>query len=93
MPKVLKFWHTWSWAFHLSWMAIIVLTYLLDYKNSMANNTKDIANIQQEHKEENMRERMAVQENTTNEVNRRLTGIENVQGKIFERINQIADKK
>lgn len=92
MPKILKIWHQWSWLYHLSWMAVIAMTYLFDYKNSMANNTRDIEVLVKQHDEENMKQRMAVQETTTEEVNRRLAGIELVQGKIFDRINQIADR-
>ena len=90
--KILKAWHQWSWAFHIAWTGIIIMTYVFDYKNSMANNTKDIAILVKQHDEENMKQRMAVQENTTEEVNRRLAGIELVQGKIFDRINQIGDR-
>ena len=74
-------------------MAVIFLTYVLDYKNSMANTIHDVAAIQQQLKEENMKERMAIQEHTTIEINNRLTGIESVQGKIFDRINTLADKR
>lgn len=69
------------------------MTYLFDYKNSMANNSRDIAVLIKQHDDENMKQRMAVQENTVEEVNRRLGGIEMVQGKIFDRINQLADRE
>ncbi len=93
MAQVLKFWHKWSWLFHIGWMSIIVMTYVFDYKNSMANNTLAIAEMQQTHKEENMKERMAVQESTSRDVKDTLTRIEMVQGKIFDRINQLSDKR
>lgn len=92
MPKILRFWHQWSWCFHIGWAAIIATVYFTTFSNSMANNTRDIQELQTQHKEENMKQRMAVQENTTEEINRRLAGIEMVQGKIFDRINQIADR-
>lgn len=59
----------------------------------MANNSRDIAELQQQHKEEKLNERMAVQENTTQQINNHLASIEVVQGKIFDRINQLADRK
>lgn len=93
MPRVLKFWHQWSWVFHIGWAAVIATVYFASFSNSMARNSADIMELQQIHKEEKMNERMAVAENTTQQINSRLSSIEVVQGKIFDRINQIADRK
>lgn len=93
MPRILRFWHQWSWVFHIGWAAIIATVYFTSFSNSMANNSRDIAELQQQHKEEKLNERMAVQENTTQQINNHLASIEVVQGKIFDRINQLADRK
>lgn len=91
-PKILKFWHQWSWVFHIGWALIIAAVYFTSFQNSAAANTTAIVQMKKEHDDENMKTRMAVQENTTQEINNRLASIEQVQGKIFERINQIADR-
>ncbi len=72
MPKVLKFWHQWSWAFHILWMSTVCLTYIFDYKNAMANNTKDVAAIIAEQ----LPTRMATQEQAIRDIKEQLNRIE-----------------
>lgn len=90
--KILKLWHQWGWAFHISAWLVGGTVMICTYGNATASNTKEITQIQEQHKEENMATRMAVQEATTKDVNDRLSRIESVQGKIFDRVNQIADR-
>lgn len=89
MASVLKFWHKWSWAFHLAVWLVMGTTMAVTYRDSIANNTSDIAAI----KQENLAVRMAVQEQANKDIDTRLERMETVQGKIFERINQIADRR
>lgn len=73
-------------------MSVIVLTYLLDYKNAMGNNAFAISELQAQHKEERLNERMVKQEQITEDINKNLSDIKTFQGKIFDRINTIADR-
>ena len=89
MPKVIKFWHQWSWLYHVVWTAVVVTGFIVTYQNSIASNTADIKAIN----DEKLPERMAVQEQISRDVKDNLADIKTVQGKIFERINQLADRR
>lgn len=92
MANILKFWHQWSWAYHICVSIVLMTSLIITYENATAQNTKDIADITAELTKENMSVRMAVQETTTQDINKKLEDIKNVQGKIFDRINQIVDR-
>src|SRR5581483_7920388 len=92
MPKMIKFWHQWSWAAHIAVWIIMGTAIIVSFKDGVAKNSLDISEIQMVHKDENMAMRMVRQEQITQDVNDRLSRSEMVQGKIFDRINQIADR-
>jgi len=92
MPKILKFWHQWSWAIQIVGYIFIFGTIVGTRENASANNTSDIAAIILQHKEENLAPRMASQEESTKNIKDSLVRIENIQGKIFDRINKLADR-
>lgn len=93
MAKIVKFWHQWSWAYHICVSIFVFSGMIVTYQMTTQANAKEIASLQDVHTSENMSVRMAVQENITKEINNRLDSIETVQGKIFDRINQIADRE
>lgn len=89
MTKILKFWHTWNWAIHGAvWIIIATALWYANNQNAIANNAMDIAEI----KAQKLPERMVRQEQITENINDNLREIKTVQGKIFDRINQIADR-
>ncbi len=89
MAHILKFWHTWNWAIHaVVWLFIAGTLYYANNQNAIANVIKDVADIQSQR----LPERMATQEQLSKDTHEQLGHIEAVQGKIFDRINQIADR-
>jgi hypothetical protein len=59
----------------------------------LADHEKRLTGIEQARQKENLEERMALQEQNAATIGKRLDHIDEVQGKIFERINQLADKR
>lgn len=92
MPKILKFWHQWSWAISVIAYVFMFGAMVATRENAIAENTKHIATIEDDRYKENMPVRMATQEESTKNIKETLGRMEMVQGKIFERINQIADR-
>lgn len=86
--KILKIWHQWGWLFHIGAWLIGGTVLICTYGNATAGNAQAISEIQNEH----LPVRMAVQEQTSKDINDNLKEIKQVQGKIFDRINQIADR-
>lgn len=86
--RILKLWHQWSWLFHICAWTIGGTVAVCTYGNATASNTAAITEIQAEH----LPVRMAVQEQTSRDITDRLVRMETVQGKIFDRVNQIADR-
>lgn len=62
------------------------------YGSATASNTKDIAMIVKQHDDENLKERMAVQELTAKDIRDDVRDIKATQGAVFNRLNQIADR-
>jgi hypothetical protein len=87
--KILKFWHQWNWAIHCSVWIVMGTAIWVTSQNTLAANTKDIATIFGQ----NLNERIAVQEQTTKDISERLGRMEDVQSKIFDRVNTIADRQ
>lgn len=90
---ILKIWHQWGWLYHLMVTAVMATVFIMGYGNAVAGNSNRISVLEKQHTDENMAIRMAVMENTIAETNKRLGNIEDVEGKIFDRINQIADRE
>lgn len=88
MAKVLKFWHQWSWAISAAGYIFMMAIMVGGYQNAIANNTANIADISSQ----KLPERMAAQEQLSKDTDDRLSRMEAVQGKIFDRINQLADR-
>ncbi len=93
MPKVVKFWHQWSWLFHILWALVLGTMFVATYMSDTKANTSDIAAIRKQHDDENLKERMAVQEKTAADIRDDVRDIKATQGAIFNRINQIADRE
>lgn len=93
MAKVLKIWHQWSWLAHICVWLVMGTAIVISFKDGVAKNTTDITEMQQQHKDENMSVRMAKQEQITQDIGQNLQEIKMVQGKIFDRINTLADKR
>lgn len=89
MAKILKLWHEWSWALHICVWLVVGTALVVTYRDAITANASDIERIDSG----KLPERMAVQEQLSRDTGERLTRMENVQGKIFERINQIADRR
>lgn len=93
MPaKMQKLWDQWSWAFQLTTAVIMVTAVVVTYRSSIAQTIEDVAALKQQHTEENMAVRMAVQEKTASDIRDDVKDIKMVQGKIFDRINALADR-
>jgi hypothetical protein len=90
--QILKFWHQWSWAIHVVGWLLTGTVVVTTYGNAMEDTKSKVTILEQQHKEENLATRMAVQENTARDVDQRLTRMEMVEAKIFDRINSIGDR-
>ncbi len=93
MAGVLKFWHRWNWAVHCAVWLTLGTAIVVTYRDVLAQNTKDINQLQQQHNDEHMEVRMVKQEQITQDIGQSLQEIKTVQGKIFDRLNQIVDKR
>lgn len=89
MPRIIKFWRDWAWAFHIGVWLIGATAFIVTFENTTAANTREIQSIQ----EQKLPERMATQEQMAKDISQRLDRMEMVQGKIFERVNQIGDRR
>lgn len=89
MARILSLWHKWSWAFHILVWIIAGTTYVATFQTNAAETANGLLRLQ----EEKLPIRMAIQEQTTKDIADNLQEIKQVQGKIFERINQIADRQ
>ena len=92
MPLILKFWHQWGWLFHISWALVLGTSLIVTYRDGIAQNNKDILALQQQHVDEHMEIRMVKQEQISQSISQDIAEIKMVQGKIFDRINTIADR-
>jgi len=97
MAKILKFWHQWSWAVSACGFFVILGTlgtglYIGACFIETANASA-AAVIRLEEFRQNTEIILAMQKEDNQNIKEQLSRMENVQGKIFERINQIADKR
>lgn len=89
MSSIPHFWHRWSWAFHITWALALSIFLFSTYINETKANTADIAII----KSQNLDVRLAVQEQTAKDIRDDVKDIKATEGAIFNRLNQISDRK
>lgn len=89
MSSIPHFWHRWSWAFHIGWALVLAIFLSSTYINDIKANTADIAFI----KGQNLDVRLAVQEQTAKDIRDDVKDIKATNGAIFNRLNQLADRK
>lgn len=96
MPALFKFWHRWRDFIQLAGYFVMLGTILTALYMGFcfietANATAETVSKLQEFKEDT-RIAIATQKEDTQYIKDRLSEMQMVQGKIFERINQIADR-
>ena len=88
MAKVLKFWHQWSWLISIIGYVFMMGAGYATITSSVADNAKELAVL----KQQNLDHRVTVLEQVALDNRDTLLSIKEVQGKIFDRINTIADR-
>lgn len=93
MAQMLKWWHQYGFIITIIGYIFMMGTIWQSHKDAVASIEKGMDVIQQQHDKENADHRVTVLETIEAENHEQLQKIGEVQGKIFDRINQIADKQ
>jgi hypothetical protein len=93
MAKLLKWWHQYSMFITVAGYIFLAGMTYKGQKDALAGNQETMASMQAQHDKENVDHRVTILEQIAADNRDNFSEIKQVQGKIFDRINQMADNK